>query len=290
MLGDASFGIPEHGFDGSQGALPQAFLEFDAILGPGLDQDAQDILQRVRFHIPAHGAGTDEILFRMLGLQARDQSAFGEHQEVLLLRLAHMLEHLGGAAYVIGSLHHPRSAFGMGYHLHAGEFHAQESDHFGVVFLMNVAGAFPEEDLLAYAPADHFILDVPSHQLIGQEIDLVVGDGLDDVVDVGGCDANVALGLYVRGRIDVADEGVLRVPGAQGAHVVPGHRVRQGAARIPSGNKDFLVRVQDLGRLPHELHRREHDGLGRGAHGVLAQAVGIAGEIGHPVYDLRGHV
>src|SRR5690606_8197582 len=83
--GHGAFGIAEHRLDAGQRSFPHLFIDYDPFLRARLYQDAQNVFQGIRFHVLAHGAGADEVLGGKFGLQARDQAAFRQHQEILIL-------------------------------------------------------------------------------------------------------------------------------------------------------------------------------------------------------------
>ena len=102
-------------------------------------------------------------------------------------------------------------------------------------------------------------------ELVRAEQHLAVGvDGGDHVDRVGRGAADVGERLDRGGGVDVGDDdgaGVFVLPGPQ---FVGGDRVGQRAAGPLVRDQHGLVRAEDLGRLGHEVHAAEHDGvLGR---------------------------
>ena len=126
---------------------------------------------------------------------------------------------------------------------------------------MHVALAGPHVQVLAAGDPAH----VGAEELVRAEQHLaVLGDRGDHLDRVRRRAADVGLRLHRRGGVDVGDDdraGMLGLPRAQ---FVGGDRVGQRAARPLIGDQHGLVRAEDLGRLGHEVHAAEHDGvLGR---------------------------
>ena len=128
------------------------------------------------------------------------------------------------------------------------------------------------------------------HQLVRQEVDIVVVDRLDDFIHVGGGDADVAQGFHFGGGVDVADEGVIGIFFSQAAHVTGVDAIGQGTAAVGIGIEHGFVRAQHFRGFRHETHRRENDHLGGRLSGNFGQAVGIARVVGDAIKNLRRHV
>ncbi len=108
----------------------------------------------------------------------------------------------------------------------------------------------------------------------------------DDVVDVAGGDADVALGFHVGGAVDVADDGGVGVEGFQLSHAIAVDGVGEGAAGAAVGDDDGGVGREDFGGFRHEDDAGEKDDLGLGLLGFEAEEIGVALEVAHAVDDL----
>ena len=107
---------------------------------------------------------------------------------------------------------------------------------------------------------------------------------------VGRGHADVAPRLYLGGGVDVAHHGeVVAVLGARGVDVCAAHHVRHGAVGRRLGEQHALVRVEQLGRLAHELDAGEHDGALRQVDGEARQGERVAHVVGEGL-NLGWHV
>ena len=92
------------------------------------------------------------------------------------------------------------------------------------------------------------------------------------------------------GGVYVAHDGeVLAVLGARGVHVRAAHHVGHGAVGRRLREQHGLGRVEQLGRLAHELHAAQHDGMLGQVHGEAGEGKGVAHVVGHGL-DLGRHV
>ena len=147
-----------------------------------------------------------------------------------------------------------------------------------------------------HSPSQHVqgppgrLLDVGAQEHVRSEQDLdvvaVLGvDVLDDLHGVGRRAAVVGQRLDLGGRIDVHHHdrpGVLGLPTMQ---LRSGDRIGQRAAGVEIRDQHALLGAQDRGRLGHEVHAAEHDGLGPGLRRLLGEAQRVADVVGH-VLDL----
>lgn len=136
---------------------------------------------------------------------------------------------------------------------------------------MDIAAARMENDLFADSLLVEGFLQIFAHQTVRDENDFVVRQVRNDFENVGAGDANVAFGLDVGGRIDVAYERVVRIFFAQVPNFVARNAVGEAAAGKRSRNENVLFRVQDFGRFAHEADRGEHNHVGVHLGGVLAE-------------------
>ena len=126
--------------------------------------------------------------------------------------------------------------------------------------------------------------------LVGDEQDVVLGEPRADRDRVGRGHADVAPHLYLGGGVDVAHHGeVVAVLGARGVDVCAAHHVRHGAVGRRLGEQHALVRVEQLGRLAHELDAGEHDGALRQVDGEARQGKRVAHVVGEGL-NLGWHV
>lgn len=116
------------------------------------------------------------------------------------------------------------------------------------------------------------------------------GEPRADLDRVGRGHADVAPRLYLGGGVDVAHHGeVVAVLGARGVDVCAAHHVRHGAVGRRLGEQHALVRVEQLGRLAHELDAGEHDGALRQVDGEARQGERVAHVVGEGL-NLGWHV
>ena len=154
-----------------------------------------------------------------------------------------MIEHAGGASYVIRLPHHFGLAFRMHQHVDFGIVGADKVNGGGAVFLMHVTGAVVPGDILIHPPGLQMLNHVLGHQLVGQKINVVIINRLDDTVNVRRGHAHVAQGLHFGSGIDVADKGVVGVLLPQTPDIGGGDAVGQRTAAIGIGVDHRFVRV-----------------------------------------------
>ena len=251
----------------------------------------QNVFERVRLHVLAHAAATDESLFRKFVLHTSVQAAFGKEQERSAFGLfLDVVHHLTGAAHIVTEERNARVAFGVAYHLEARILAPKEVDEFGIVGFVHVAAAAVEHDFFLDAALLHFVDQVLTHETIGNEYNLVVFEAGHNLHHVAARDAHVAVSFHVGGGVDVADEGVVGVLFAEGLDFGTCNGVGEATAGKRTRNKNVFGGVQNLGGFAHKAHGREHNRLGAHFGGVLAQLEAVTVVVGNAQNDFGCHI
>src|SRR5574344_334330 len=251
----------------------------------------ENIFKGIGFHVAAHAAAADERLVRELALEARAESAFREEQKRRVRGgVLDVFDHLTGASDVVGEERDSGVAFRVAHDAEPGILLAEETDEVRVVCFVDVAAPRVEYDFFFYAAAVEFGLQIFAHESVRDEYNFVVRKASYDFEDIGTGDAYVAFRFDVRGGIDVADEGVLRIFFAERTDFIARDAVGEGTAGKRSGDENFFAGVEDLRRFAHEAHRREDDYVRLNFRRVLAQLETVSVEVGDGHHDFRGHV
>ena len=262
------------------------FVDRDVFRLFGMAQRLEDVLERVGLHVLAHAAASDEFHVRMFVVHAGVEAAFRKEQELGALRLfADVLDHLARAADVVAQEGNAGVAFGMAHHLESRVLAAEEVDEVGIICLVDIAASVVQNEIFLDAALFHLALDVFAHELVRDKADLVRGEAFDNLHDVTAGNAHVAGGLDGGGRIDVADERVVRMLFAEGAHLLTRDGVGEAATGKRSGNHDVFFGVQNLSRFAHETHGGKQDILLRDLGGVFAEFEAVAGVVGNAQDD-----
>ena len=137
------------------------------------------------------------------------------------------------------------------------------------------AVAGPEDVLHA-----ELVRDVRAEVLVGHEQDLaVLREPRHDLFGVAGGDADVALGLHLGGGVHVADGGGAGVLRLELAELRARDHVRHRAAGRGVGDEHGLARVEDGGRLGHEVDAAEHDHVRLHRGGLARELERVAREV-----------
>ena len=223
-------------------------------------------------------------------LQRVNHVDFGRHQEhVWGGQRGDVLPHLLGPANEVGVLEHRPRALGVSHHNAPRVVPLGPQQILHAEDLVHHARSGPED----HRPTGH-LREVPPQVLVGDEQDLFVGGhAFDDLAGVATGHNPVAQALHRRGGVDVGD-GLKVAPfrpqlGLERRQLVGGATVGERAARLQVGQQHPLLRAQDLGRLGHEVHPGEDNGLLRDRHGVPGQLETVARVVGD-LLDLAIHV
>ncbi len=147
--------------------------------------------------------------------------------------------------------------------------------------VMDVAVPVPGDDRFPRFPGD-----VGGQVLVGDEEEPVDAEGVDHGRGVARRAADVALGLDLGARVDVADDRKPGVGGLPGPELAAVDHVGHGTAGFDLGQQDRLSRGQHGRRFGHEVDAAEDDRGGLEAGRLAAELEGVADEIGR-VLDLR---
>lgn len=132
-----------------------------------------------------------------------------------------------------------------------------------------------------------FFLHPTAEIFIGDEQNVFVGQGADDLHRVGGSHAHVRKPFERRRGIDVADDGQIGHLCTQAGDLFGARHVRHGAVRTLVGEQYPPGRIEDLRALPHEPHPAENDGLLFRIGRYLGKIEGIAHTIGDRLHFFR---
>ena len=287
----ALFGVFEHGVDALLGFHTHVFVERDMFCLFGMAERFQNVFEGVRLHVLAHAAASDKAHVRMFVVHAGVETAFREEQNAAVGGLlVDVTYHLAGTSDVVAEHRDGRIAFRVANHFEARVLTAEELNQIRIVVFMDVAAAVIELDVLLDATTVHLVDDVLAHERIRHKINLVARDGFDDVHHVTTRDADIAGGLHVGGRVDVADERVVRILLAEFFNVLAGDGIGEAATRERPRDNHVFLRVQNLGGFAHEAHGREENRLLLDGGGVLAQLETVAGEVGNAQENFRSAV
>ena len=278
----ALFGIFEHRIDALLGFDAYIFVERDVLCLFGMTECLKDVFKRIRLHVLAHAAAADKVHVGVFVMHAGVEAAFREEQNAAVLGLfVDVTDHLAGASDVVAEHRDRRIAFGMAYDFEARVLAAEKLDEVRVVVFVDVAAAVVELDVLLDSAALHLVDDVLAHEGVRHKINLVARDGFDDVHHVTARDADIAGGLHVGGRVDVANERVVRILLAEFFDVLAGDGIGEAATRERARDNHVFLRVQNLGGFTHETHGGEEDRLLLNRGGVLAELETVAREVGN---------
>ena len=277
----ALFGVFEHRVDALLGFDANAFVERDVLCFFRVAERFEDVFERVRLHVLAHATATDKVHIRVLVVHAGIEAAFREKQNAAVLGLfVDVADHLSRASDVVAEHRDGRIAFGVANHLEIRVLATEKLDQIRIVVFVDVAAAVIELDVLLDAAALHLVDDVLAHERVRYKENLVGRNRFDDVHHVTACDADIAGGLHVGGRVDVADKRVVRILLAEFFDVLAGDGIGKAATRERSRDNHVFLRIQNLGGFAHETHGREKNRLLLYGSGVLAQLEAIAREVG----------
>ena len=287
----ALFSVFEHSVDALLGLDAHAFVERDVFCLFGVAECFQDVFEGVRFHVLAHAATTDKVHVGVFVVHTGIEAAFREEQDAavfgLLVDVAH---HLARASDVVAEHGNGRVAFRMANHLEIRVLTTEELDQIRVVVFVNVAAAVIELDILLDTATLHFVDDVLAHESIRNKENLVGRNRFDDVHHVTARHANIAGGLHVGGRVDVANERIVRILLAEFFDVLAGNGIGEAATCERARNNHVFLRVQNLGGFAHETHCREENRLLLDRGGVLAELEAVASEVGNAQKDFRSAI
>ena len=148
--------------------------------------------------------------------------------------------------------------------------------------LVHLAMALPGDDL-------HVRLrgDVLRQIFIRQHDDALDAERLDDLQRVARGAADVGFRLHRRRGVDIGDDGHAGIALAHQPHVLRGDGVGQRTAGREVRDQHGLFRVQQLGRLGHEVHAGQHDDVGIDLGGFARQQQAVADDVGDAVEDFR---
>ena len=227
----------------------------------------------------------------MFIVHAGIEAAFREEQNATVLGLlVDVADHLARASDVVAEHGDRRIAFRVANHLEIRVLATEELDQVRVVVFVDVAAAVVELDILLDAATLHFVDDVLAHEGIRHKENLVARNRFDDVHHVAACDADIAGGLHVGGRVDVADKRVVRILLAEFFDVLAGNGIGEAATRERTRDNHVFLRVQNLGGFAHETDCREENRLLLYRRCVLAELEAIAGEVGNAQKNFRSAI
>ena len=189
--------------------------------------------------------------------------------------------HLAGTSDVVTEHRDRRVAFRVANDFEARVLATEKLDEVWVVIFVDVAAAVIELDVFLDTATFHFVDDVLAHERIRHKENLVARERFDDVHHVTARDADIAGSLHVGGRVDVANERVIRILLAEFFDVLASDGIGEAATRERARNDDVFLRVQNLGGFAHETHGGEEDRLLLNRGGVLAELETVAREVGN---------
>ena len=237
-------------------------------------QRMADVLQRDPLHVRAEIAGPDEL---HVGV---------EHGNVVAHRALRQ-QHDPGRPLLADEVRHRRRRAGeIGFRDHFGRaLRMRQDGHVRVIFaqlpdvgrckqLVHLAMALPCDDL-------HVRLrgDVLREIFIRQHDHALGAERLHDLQRIARGAADVGFRLHRRRGVDIGDDG--------DAGIARGDGVGQRTARREIGDQHGLFRVQQLGRLGHEVHAGQHDDVGIDLGGFARQQQAVAHDVGDAVEDFR---
>ena len=287
----ALFGVFEHRVDALFGFDAHIFVERDVFRLFGVAECFKDVFERVRFHVFAHAAAADKVHVGVFVVHTGIEAAFREQQNAAVFRLlVDVTHHLAGTSDVVAEHRDRRIAFRVANDFEARVLAAEKLDEVWVVIFVDVAAAVIELDVFLDAAALHLVDDVLAHERIRHKENLVAWERFDDVHHVTAGDADIAGSLYVGGRVDVANERVIRILLAEFFDVLAGDGIGEAATRERARDNHVFLRVQNLGGFAHESHGREENRLLLDGGGVLAELETVAGKVGNAQENFRSAV
>src|ERR1041384_7295415 len=117
-------------------------------------------------------------------------------------------------------------------------------------------------------------------QIRQKENRLLPWNGIHNLDGISRGTKDIALGFHLNRRVDVADNGVVRMFTAELANGFNRATLHQAAARLAVGDHDDALRVEHLGSLGHEPYAAESDHITRELARFASQFQAIADDIG----------
>ena len=191
-----------------------------------------------------------------------------------------VVQHGFGGANEVGHLQEGGVALGVRDDGGAGVVSLELQHRLGLHGVVHGAYSVPEQHLTA-----GHLVDVAAQVLVRREDDfLLLGQRTHQLLGVARGTDKVAEGLNLGRAVDITDDHVVGVLGLEGGEVVAFATLGQGARGLHVGQQYLAARVEDFGRLGHEMDATEDDDVGLGALGFLRQCQAIAHIVGELLY------
>ena len=222
----------------------------------------------------------DELLVGVLLLHLVEYARLGSHNETLGVAGLDIVEHGLGRTDKVGHLEQCRVALGVGNDRRVVIFGLQSQHRLGLHGVVHGAHTVPQQHLAA-----GHLVDIAAQVAVGREDNLLLlGQRAHQLLGVAAGAYKVAEGLDFSRAVDVAYHHVVGVLGLELGKVVGLAALGQRAAGFHVGQQHLAARVENLGRLGHEMHAAEDNDVGRGLLGPLCQRQAVAYVVGKLLY------
>ena len=279
------FGQFQHPLQGLVGGGRDLRGDLDLVVA-GL-QHVDDLVQSDGLHVRADGGGLGEVepLAGVLPFQIVADAHLGADDVLGVVMLGGILDDAGGGTDVVCQGQHLLGTFGVDQHLGGGMGLLQSLQLLRLHEVVDGAVAVQHHHILLRDLLRHKAAQI----LVGDEENVLVGQGLDHLYRVGGSDADVRPGLDLGGGVDVAHHGQVGVLRPHPVHVFLPDHVGHGAVGVEVRHQDLLVGGEELAALAHEVHPAvDNDGVGQ-ALGLLTEIKGVSNVVRNGL-DLRLHI